>query len=71
MIIIYDNLYGTTYRNIADVLFRSVTVFGVQKYRFEFWFDGDKKKTSSGSTRVRHAGIAISSSVKNNTTTGK
>lgn len=43
MIIIYDSLYGITYRNITDVLFRSVTEFGEQKYRIEFWFDGDKK----------------------------
>lgn len=43
MIIIHDHLYGTTYRNITDVLFRGVTVFGAQKYRFEFQFDGDKK----------------------------
>lgn len=43
MIIIYDNLYGITYRNITDVLFRDVTVFGVQKYRIEFRFDGYKK----------------------------
>ena len=43
MIIIYDSLYGTTYRNITDVLFRNVTVFGVQKYRISFLFDGDKK----------------------------
>lgn len=43
MIIIYDSLYGITYRNITDVLFRSVTEFDVQKYRIEFWFDGDKK----------------------------
>ena len=43
MIIIYDNLYGTTYRNITDILFRRITVFDVLKYRFEFWFDGSKK----------------------------
>lgn len=43
MIIIYDGLYGTTYRNITDVKIRSVTVFDVHKYRIEFWFDGDKK----------------------------
>lgn len=43
MIIIYDNLYGTTYRNITDILFRKITVFDVLKYRIEFWFDGDKK----------------------------
>lgn len=46
MIIIYDSLYGITYRNITDVLFRSVTEFGEQKYRIEFWFDGDKKRRS-------------------------
>ena len=43
MIIIYDNLYGTTYRNITDILFRRITVFDVLKYRIEFWFDGSKK----------------------------
>lgn len=43
MIIIYDSLYGITYRNITDVLFRDVTVFDVQKYRISFQFDGDKK----------------------------
>lgn len=43
MIIIYDNLYGITYRNITDVLFRKITVFDVLKYRIEFRFDGDKK----------------------------
>lgn len=43
MIIIYDSLYGTTYRNITDVLFRCVTVFGVQKYRISFQFNGGKK----------------------------
>lgn len=43
MIIIFDSLYGTTYRNITDVLFRNVTVFGVQKYRIEFRF-GDNSK---------------------------
>lgn len=42
MIIIYDNLYGTTYRNITDILFRRVTVFDVLKYRIEFWFNGGK-----------------------------
>ncbi len=43
MIIIYDGLYGTTYRNITDVSIRSVTVFDVQKYRIEFWFNDGKK----------------------------
>lgn len=43
MIIIYDGLYGTTYRNITDVSIKSVTVFDALKYRIEFWFDGDKK----------------------------
>lgn len=43
MIIIYDNLYGTTYRNITDILFKKITAFDVLKYRIEFWFDGDKK----------------------------
>ena len=43
MIIIYDNLYGTTYRNITDVKIMSVTIFDIQKYRIEFWFDGGKK----------------------------
>lgn len=43
MIIIYDSLYGTTYRNITDVSIRNVTIFDVQKYRIEFWFDGGKK----------------------------
>jgi len=43
MIIIYDNLYGITYRNITDVLFRSITVFDVLKYRIDFRFGGDKK----------------------------
>lgn len=40
---LYDNLYGTTYRNITDILFSRVTVFDVLKYRIEFWFDGSKK----------------------------
>lgn len=43
MIIIYDGLYGTTYRNITDAAIRSVTIFDIQKYRIEFWFDGGKK----------------------------
>lgn len=43
MIIIYDSLYGTTYRDITDILFKSVPVYGVQKYRIDFRFDGDKK----------------------------
>lgn len=43
MIIIYDYLYGITYRNITDILFRKITVFDVPKYRIEFWFDSDKK----------------------------
>lgn len=43
MIIIYDNHYGITYRNITNVEIRSVTVFDVHKYRIVFWFDGDKK----------------------------
>lgn len=43
MIIIYDNLYGTTYRNITDVSIKSVTVFDALKYRIEFWFDGGRK----------------------------
>ena len=42
MIIIYDNLYGITYRNITDIEIRSVTVFDVHKYRIVF-FDDDKK----------------------------
>lgn len=44
MIIIYDGLYCTTYRNITDILFRGIPVFGVQKYRFDFRFDDDKKE---------------------------
>ena len=43
MIIIYDNLYGRTYRNITDVKAVKVTVFDEQKYRIEFKFDGGKK----------------------------
>ena len=43
MIIIYDGLYGTTYRNITDVSIKSVTVFDALKYRIEFWFDGGRK----------------------------
>ena len=42
MITIFDSLYGTTYRNITDVSIRKVTVFDVEKYRIEFWFDGGK-----------------------------
>lgn len=43
MITIVDNLYGTTYTNIINVSIKSVTIFGVHKYRIEFWFDGNKK----------------------------
>lgn len=43
MIIIYDNQYGKTYRNITDVSIKSVTIFGVLKYRIEFWFNDGKK----------------------------
>ena len=43
MITIFDSLYGTTYRNITDVKVVKVTVFDVQKYRIEFWFDEGKK----------------------------
>lgn len=44
MIIIYDNLYGITYRNITDVIIKSVTAFDLLKYRIDFRFDGDKKE---------------------------
>ena len=43
MIIIYDSLYGITYSNITDILFKRVPVYGEQKYRIDFRFDGDKK----------------------------
>lgn len=43
MIIIYDNLYGTTYRNITDVEIKNIIVYGEQKYKIDFRFDGDKK----------------------------
>lgn len=43
MIIIYDGLYGTTYRNITDILIRGITVFGALKYRIDFRF-GDNRK---------------------------
>lgn len=43
MIIIYDSLYGITYRNITDVSIRKVTIFDIEKYRIEFWFNGGKK----------------------------
>ena len=43
MIIIYDGLYGTIYRNITDVSIMGVTVFDILKYRIEFWFGGGKK----------------------------
>ena len=42
MIIIYDSLYGTTYRNITDVSIRKVTIFDIEKYRIEFWFNDGK-----------------------------
>ena len=44
MIIIYDNLYGITYRNITDVVIKSVIAFDLLKYRIDFRFDGDKKE---------------------------
>lgn len=44
MIIIYDNLYGTTYRNITDVEIKNILVYGEQKYKINFRFDGDKKE---------------------------
>lgn len=43
MITIFDSLYGTTYTNITDVKVIRVTVFDVEKYRIEFWFDKGKK----------------------------
>ena len=43
MISIYDGLYGTTYRNITDILIRGITVFGALKYRIDFRF-GDNRK---------------------------
>lgn len=43
MITIYDDLYGTVYKNITDVSIRKVTVFDLEKYRIEFWFGGGKK----------------------------
>jgi hypothetical protein len=42
MITIFDSLYGTTYRNITNILFRGITIFGVLKYRIDFWFNGGK-----------------------------
>ena len=43
MIIIYDNLYGRTYRNITDVKVVKVTVFDKQKYRIEYKLDDGRK----------------------------
>jgi len=43
MIIVYDDLYGKTYRNITDVLFERDTLFGELIYRIKFRFDGDKE----------------------------
>lgn len=43
MIIIYDNLYGRTYRNITNIIIRDITIFGALKYRIDFWFDEGKK----------------------------
>lgn len=43
MIIVHDNLYGRTYRNITNILVRGITVFGALKYRIDFWF-GDNRK---------------------------
>ena len=43
MIIIYDDLYGTTYRNITDVKIMCVTIFDIPKYRIVFCFDDGKK----------------------------